>query len=112
MRSFCAARAFLTNCWVIVEAPCCGRAGEDVLVKRAGDALVVDAAVLVEAAVLDRDNRLLHHRGDLARLDEDPALVVGERGSRVPLRSTMIEFSARSNWARFSRAGRSPRPPS
>ncbi len=45
---------------------------------RAGNALVVDAAVLVEAAVLDRDDRLLHDRGDLVRLDQHAALVVGE----------------------------------
>ena len=57
-----------------------GRAGEDVLVERAGDALVVDAAVLVEAAVLDRDDRLLHDGGDLVGLDEHAALVVRERG--------------------------------
>ena len=57
-----------------------GRAGQDVLVDGAGDALVVDAAVLVEAAILDRHDRLLHHRGDLVRLDEDAALVVRERG--------------------------------
>ena len=78
MRLSCAASAFLTNCWVIVEAPCCGRAGDDVVDDRAGDALEVDAAVLVEALVLDRDRRLLHHRRDLVGLVEDPALVVGE----------------------------------
>ena len=46
----------------------------------AADALVVDAAVLVEALVLDRDRGLLHHRGDVRRADQDPALVVGQGG--------------------------------
>ena len=37
-----------------------------VLPERARDALDVDAAVLVEAPVLDRDRRLRHPRADLA----------------------------------------------
>src|SRR3712207_9047109 len=39
----------------------------------ARDAAHVDAAVLPEAAVLDRDDRLLDDGRDLLRLDDDPA---------------------------------------
>jgi hypothetical protein len=42
-----------------------GRAGEDVLVERPADPLEVDAAMVVEALVLDRDHGLLHHGRDL-----------------------------------------------
>ena len=59
-----------------------GVAGDDVLDHGAGDAHDVDPAVLVEALVLDRDDRLLHRRRDVRRLDEDPGLVTGERGER------------------------------
>ncbi len=55
-----------------------GLAGRDVLPQRAPDAADVDPVVLVEALVLDRDDRVLHVRRDLARRDDDPALV-GER---------------------------------
>ena len=70
----------MTNCWVIVDPPCVAPDAEDVLEDGAADALVVDAAVLVEALVLDRDHGLLHHRGDVGRVDQDPALVVGQGG--------------------------------
>ena len=50
-------------------------AAEDVLVERARDAPVVDAAVLVEAPVLDRDDGVLDVRGDLVLADEDAVLV-------------------------------------
>ena len=59
------------------------RAGDHVLPDGAGDALVVDAVVLVEAPVLDRDHGLLHHRGDLRGVEQDPALVVGQRRELV-----------------------------
>ena len=45
---------------MIVEAALDDTAGMDVCSQRAGDALEVDAAVLVEAAVLDRDRRRIH----------------------------------------------------
>ena len=51
--------AFLTNCCVIVEPPWTRPAVGDVGPERAQDAAEVDAAVLVEALVLDRDDRLL-----------------------------------------------------
>ena len=35
--------------------------------------------MLVEAFVLDRDDRLLHDRGDLFRVDEDPAFRPAQR---------------------------------
>ena len=38
------------------------------------DPVHVDAAMLVEALVLDRDDRLLHQRRDVVRGHEDPAL--------------------------------------
>ena len=63
---------------MIVGGALGGARVEDVLDHRAADALEVDAAVLVEALVLDRDGGLLHHGRDVARVDQDPALVVGE----------------------------------
>ncbi len=50
----------------------------DVLPERAHDAAHVDAVVLVEALVLDRDDRLLHDRRDVLGCDEDAALVATE----------------------------------
>jgi hypothetical protein len=57
-------------------------AGKDVLLERPGDAEEVDAAVLVEALVLDRDHGLLERGGDFVRLDEDPLLVAGQGRQR------------------------------
>ena len=54
-----------------------------VLPQRAADAAQVDAGVRVEAAVLDRDDRLLHVRGDLVGLDEVALLVAGEHPELV-----------------------------
>ena len=45
----------------------------------ASDAAQVDAAVLVEALVLDRDDRLLHDRRDVLGLQEDAALRSAQR---------------------------------
>ena len=47
-----------TSCWVIVEPPSTGFARFEVLDRGAQDPLRVDAAVLVEALVLDRDRRV------------------------------------------------------
>ena len=58
-------------------------AGGDVLDGRAGDAAQVDAAVGVEAAVLDRDDRVLHHGRDLGLGEVDPALGAGQRADLV-----------------------------
>src|SRR5512132_695992 len=41
---------------------------------RPADRAYVDAAVLEETAVLDRDDRLLHHRRDVVVVDEDAVL--------------------------------------
>ena len=60
-----------------------GLLGSDVLPQRAADAAQVDAVVGVEAAVLDRDDRVLHHRRDLALGQEDPALVAGQEPERL-----------------------------
>ena len=57
--------------------------GDDVLVQRAADAAEVDAVVGVEALVLDRDDRVLHHRRDLALLQQDPLLVAGQAAERL-----------------------------
>ena len=57
--------------------------GQDVLVERAADAAEVDAVVGVEALVLDRDDRVLHHRRDLALLEQDPLLVAGQAAERL-----------------------------
>ena len=74
----------------------------------AADALEVDAAVLVEALVLDRDHRLLHHRGDLTRRGSGS----GPRcwsAWRACCRRRPRRRSSRpcSYWARFSSEGRS-----
>ena len=58
----------------------------DVLDRRAGDAAQVDAVVGVEAAILDRDDRVLHHRCDLVLAEVDPALVARQRPDLVPAR--------------------------
>ncbi len=50
----------------------------DVLPDRAHDPVDVDAAVLVEALVLDRDDRQLHPVRDLVRADEDSALLAAQ----------------------------------
>ena len=49
----------------------------DVGPQRTGDPAQVDAAVVVEALVLDRDHRLLDDRGDLGRC-EDHAVLLAE----------------------------------
>ena len=51
--------------------------------KARADAAQVDAVVGVEAAVLDRDDRVLHHRRDLRLSEKDPLLVAGERAELV-----------------------------
>jgi len=61
-----------------------GAAGEDVLPQSARDALVVDAAVFVEALVLDRDDRVLDVRRDLVLVHEDP-VVVPRKGRELGL---------------------------
>ncbi len=50
---------------MIVEPPSTTRARLDVAPERAGDALGVDAAVVVEAPVLDRDGRLRGATGEI-----------------------------------------------
>jgi hypothetical protein len=57
-----------------------GAGTRDVLHDRAADPHEVDAAVLVEALVLDRDGGLLHDRGDVLGADQDAAAVVREGG--------------------------------
>ena len=57
----------------------------DVLPERARDTAQVDAVVLVEALVLDGDDRLLHDRRDLFGGDEHAALVTTEDGEHTPL---------------------------
>ena len=59
-----------------------GALAEDVLDQGAADALEVDAAVFVEARVLDRDHRVLDVGGDLARAEQDLVLVAGQRPDR------------------------------
>ena len=76
---------FLTNCCVIVEPPsttCLVRTSA----RPRGDAAEVDAAVLEEALVLDRDDRLLHQRRDLVRVDDHPRsrTRAGRRGPACP----------------------------
>ena len=57
----------------------------DVLKKGAGDSADVDSAAALEAAVLDRDDRLADHRGDLGGGDDHAVLLAddAERASEV-----------------------------
>jgi hypothetical protein len=52
----------------------------DVLPERARYAAEIDAVVLVEALVLDRDDRLPHDRCDVFRVHENAALVAAQDG--------------------------------
>src|SRR4029079_5240013 len=54
----------------------------EVLPGCAGDALVVDAAVLVEAVVLDRDRRLAHPRADAPEGDRRPVALGRDRAQQ------------------------------
>ena len=77
-------KTFFTYCWVRVDAPCADAAALRVAVERAQDALEVDRAVLVEAGVLDRDDRLLHVRRDVLEVDHRAVTRV-DRGDRAAL---------------------------
>ena len=69
----------MTNCCVIVEPPSTTPCELHVLPQRARDAADVDAVVLVEASVLDRDDRLPHDRRHVVDvLQEHAALVAAE----------------------------------
>ena len=61
-----------------------GAALGDVLPERPPRAAQVDALVLVEALVLDRDDRVLHRGRDRRGGNDDPALI-GERREVVPV---------------------------
>ena len=71
-----------------------------VLVERARDAAQVDALVGVEAAVLDRDDRVLHHRRDLGLGDVQLALVAGQQAdlAAAASRITELPWSGSSSW--------------
>ena len=84
-----------------------GAAGDDVLPQGARDAAQVDARVRVEAAVLDRDDRVADVRADVAVLDEETALVGRERRQLAPLASESTEFWDFATVAVASSAGRS-----
>ena len=70
--------AFLTNCCVIVEPPSTMLFWRTSCQSGAGDAADVDAVVLEEALVLDRDDRLAHDRRDVVGADEHAALVAAQ----------------------------------
>jgi hypothetical protein len=61
-------------------------AAHHVLDEGAADAADVDARVLVEAAVLDGDDRIAHVGRDVPVAHEHAALVVGQDAKRLPLR--------------------------
>ena len=93
----------MTNCWVIVEPPWTAPPERMSCCSGSGDAEEVDPAVLVEALVLDRDDRLLHRRRDLLGLEQDPPLVPGQGGQLGPVGGAARPSSARG------RTGRAPR---
>ena len=74
---------FLTYCCVIVEPPWVARRAPHVVVERAPDADRVDAAVLVEVAVLRGEHRLLDHVRDLVERDVGAVLLGAEGGDGV-----------------------------
>jgi hypothetical protein len=55
-----------------------------VLPERSRDTAHIDAVVLVEALVLDGDDRLAHDRRDVLGADEHAALVAAEHGEHRP----------------------------
>jgi hypothetical protein len=68
---------------------------DHVLVKGAADAAQVDALVGVEAPVLDRDDRVLHHGSDLGLLEEQPLLAAGEQPEVVALHVRQVRVARR-----------------
>ena len=67
----------------MVEPPCWTPTAPQVVVEGPADADGVDAAVLVEVAVLGGQHRLLQHGGDLVERDVDAVLLGAERGDGV-----------------------------
>ena len=74
-------------------------AGHDVLDQRAGNALRVDATVLVVATVLDRDRALLHPWRDLVGRDGLTILLVGEHAERGA--ASVIDLAVGANLTRL-----------
>ena len=70
----------------------CEPARRDVALQRSDDPEVVDAAVLVEAAVLDGDDRLPHHRTDPPQRD---GLAVAARTEQSQMSAVAVEEDAR-----------------
>jgi hypothetical protein len=68
-----------------------GVAGAQVAHEGPGDGGVVDAGVLVEAAVLDGHDGLFEHRRDLARRHDDPALVAAQHRQQVGLGGAVVD---------------------
>jgi hypothetical protein len=60
VRWLCARSAFFTNCCVIVEPPCTALLLHDFLANARAMPRMSTAGVRVEAAVLDRDDRVAH----------------------------------------------------
>jgi len=84
-------KAFFTNCWVIVEPPWDDALVRDVGPEGARHAADVDAAMLVEALVLDRDDRVPEPRGHRGRRDDDPRLrATQDREHRVAVRGVDV----------------------
>src|SRR6185295_14999928 len=76
----------------------------DVRPDGASDAAQVDAVVLVEAFVLDRDDRLLHDRRDVVRADEDATLGAPQGGEDgVPVVRIDVPVHLALNVARVTR---------
>ncbi len=89
-----------------------GALAEDVFDQGAADALEVDAAVLVEARVLDRDHRVLDVGGDLPGAEQDFVLVAGQGPERDPVGVDRSRCSWRPCTGRSCRSPAGPeRPP-
>ena len=93
---------------VLDELLCDRRAAlDDLLVAYVGphgpeDAAQVDAAVLVEAPVLDRDDRLLHDRRDLVGTEDGAGLVAAQHRQDLSRRQRRCSRSARRGSREFA----------
>jgi hypothetical protein len=68
---------------------------DHVLEERTADAAQVDALVGVEAPVLDRDDRVLHHGRDLVLAQEEPLLVAGQHAEVVAVHVGQVRVARR-----------------
>ena len=112
MRLPWASSAFLTNCSVIVEAPCWALWLRMSLTRARPIPWKSTPVVFVEARVLDRDHRVLDVGGDLTRAEQDFVLVAGQGADLLRRRRRRPRCSSRPCTGRSCRSPAGPgRPP-